>query len=58
MLAGVLLSVPIELSRLLNRRLTDADDVITNTLGTLIGYGAWWLLARRSKLKPKDIAQL
>lgn len=29
-----------------NHRVADIDDVITNTLGVLIGYGIFWLLSK------------
>lgn len=38
LLTGFLLSLAIELSQLLNYRVTDVDDLITNTLGALLGY--------------------
>lgn len=37
-LSGFLLSLAIEVSQLLTFRLTDVDDLITNTLGTAAGY--------------------
>ena len=37
-LAGFLFSLTIELSQLLNRRLSAIDDLIMNTVGTIIGY--------------------
>lgn len=37
-LAGVALSLAIELLQLLNFRATDVDDLLCNTVGTLIGY--------------------
>ncbi|PEN41753.1 hypothetical protein CN630_30500, partial [Bacillus wiedmannii] len=36
--AGFFFSLAIELSQLLNSRITDIDDVFTNTLGAIIGY--------------------
>lgn len=36
--SGISFSLLIELTQLLNRRRTDIDDLILNTLGTLIGY--------------------
>jgi glycopeptide antibiotics resistance protein len=52
--AGALLSVAIELAQLLTGylaqmtfRIADVNDVIFNTAGAAIGYGAFALLARR-----------
>ena len=54
MLNGFVFSLLIELSQLLNIRCTDIDDLIANTLGSVIGYliyrGFAWIL----KLKPKN----
>ncbi|KAB2442577.1 VanZ family protein [Bacillus luti] len=36
--AGFLFSLAIELSQLLNNRITDIDDLFTNTLGAIVGY--------------------
>ncbi|PGZ61899.1 hypothetical protein COE58_09055 [Bacillus cereus] len=36
--AGFFFSLAIELSQLLNSRITDIDDLFTNTLGALVGY--------------------
>ncbi|WP_142950798.1 VanZ family protein [Bacillus toyonensis] len=36
--AGFFFSLAIELNQLLNNRITDIDDVFTNTLGAIIGY--------------------
>lgn len=36
--AGFLFSLAIELSQLLNNRITDIDDLFTNTLGAMVGY--------------------
>ena len=51
LLAGVLLSLLIECSQLLNTRATDIDDVVLNTAGALIGFGIYRLFARRTKQK-------
>ena len=29
-----------------NHRVADIDDVITNTLGVLVGYGVFWLVSK------------
>ncbi|GAB6419363.1 VanZ family protein [Bacillus luti] len=36
--AGFFFSLAIELSQLLNNRITDIDDLFTNTLGAMVGY--------------------
>ncbi|MCU9556869.1 VanZ family protein [Bacillus cereus] len=36
--AGFFFSLAIELNQLLNNRITDVDDLFTNTLGAIIGY--------------------
>ncbi|MFH7834775.1 VanZ family protein [Bacillus luti] len=36
--AGFLFSLAIELNQLLNNRITDIDDLFTNTLGAMVGY--------------------
>lgn len=48
-LTGFLLSLAIELSQLLNFRITDVDDLIMNTLGALLGYELLMLIHRRRK---------
>lgn len=40
---GLGLSLVIELSQLLNNRTTDVDDLVANTLGTLVGFALWAL---------------
>lgn len=48
-LAGLGLSASVEVLQLFTHRLTDVDDLITNTLGTLLGFAlAAWFLRRRS----------
>lgn len=39
--AGAMFSIIIEVSQLFNYRVTDIDDLITNTFGTIIGYFVW-----------------
>ena len=51
LLAGAAFSILIELSQLLSYRGTDIDDLITNTLGAVIGYIMYKLWARLSKSK-------
>lgn len=48
---GILLSVFIEVTQLLNYRRTDVDDLILNTAGAVIGYGVY-LLWRRCTKQP------
>jgi len=50
---GVTASLAVELAQLLLSlaigfawRVADVDDLILNTLGTLLGFGAWWLANR------------
>lgn len=40
-ITGFFFSIGIELCQLLNRRATDIDDLIMNTLGAMIGWGIW-----------------
>lgn len=49
-LFGVCLSLGIELLQLLNLRLTDADDLIANTAGALLGYLLFRVLNRTGRL--------
>lgn len=39
--AGACLSTAIELCQLFNRRVTDVEDIIMNTLGTIAGFAVW-----------------
>lgn len=48
-LTGLFLSCLIEVSQLFNFRTTDVNDLLMNTLGTLVGYGIYMLFF--SKLK-------
>jgi len=43
LLTGFCFSLSIELCQLFNRRITDIDDLLMNTLGTLIGYFLWYI---------------
>lgn len=49
-LTGFLLSLSIELMQMLSDRVTDIDDLLMNTAGTIIGY---FLLVFARKLLPK-----
>lgn len=42
--AGFFFSLAIELNQLLNNRITDIDDLFTNTLGAIIGYVLYTVL--------------
>lgn len=46
-LLGLAVSLAIELTQLVNMRITDVDDLIMNTLGALVGYVAYCLLPAR-----------
>ncbi|MCH3963321.1 MAG: VanZ family protein [Clostridium sp.] len=53
-LSGVTFSFIIELSQLFNRRITDIDDLLMNTLGALIGWVTFRLLKKYlSKLQDR-----
>lgn len=43
---GFLLSLAIELSQLFNRRISDIDDLLMNTLGAFAGWLLWLLLRK------------
>lgn len=45
-LCGFLFSLAIELSQLFNRRISDVDDLLMNTLGALLGWLLWFLLRK------------
>lgn len=53
-LCGSLLSVLIECDQLLNPRTTDVDDVLMNTLGTVLGYLLYCAFVRRSTVFQLD----
>ena len=53
---GFLLSLSIELLQLLNFRTTDVDDLLMNTLGTIVGYGVFKLWERITSDK-EQVAQ-
>lgn len=57
-LSGITLSLIIELSQLFNRRITDIDDLLMNTLGAFIGWVIFRLLKEHlSKLQDKFSVQ-
>lgn len=45
-LSGFFLSLSIEFAQLATNRVSDIDDLLTNTLGAVSGYGLWMLLGR------------
>lgn len=53
-LAGVLMSFTIELLQLFTFRVTDIDDLIMNTLGTLLGYGIGAVIVHNQKEESAD----
>lgn len=42
LITGASFSLSIELAQLSNRRVTDIDDLLMNTIGTLVGYIIWY----------------
>ncbi|MED9948162.1 MAG: VanZ family protein [Peptacetobacter hiranonis] len=42
--AGLLFSLFIEITQIFNFRATDIDDLMMNTLGTIIGFGIYYIL--------------
>lgn len=57
-LSGITFSLIIELSQLFNRRVTDIDDLLMNTLGALIGWVIFRLLKEHlAKLQDKVSVQ-
>lgn len=57
-LSGIILSLIIELSQLLNIRITDIDDLLMNTLGALIGWVIFKLLQEHiAKLRDRVSVQ-
>lgn len=51
LLYGATFSLLIEVSQLLNNRSTDIDDLILNTLGSLIGFGVFKKISRIFRIK-------
>lgn len=52
--SGLAVSLLIEILQIFTFRLTDIDDLITNTLGTAAGYYLWKMAARRMVKKPSE----
>ena len=57
-LSGFSFSLLIELSQLFNNRRADVDDLIMNTLGTLIGYLLFSIFIRATKRKVNPVTYL
>jgi Glycopeptide antibiotics resistance protein len=55
--SGFSFSLLIELSQLLNFRQTDIDDLLLNTLGTLVGYSFFRLLFRKTNKTASRLKQ-
>lgn len=53
-LAGAFMSFSIEVLQLFTFRLTDIDDLIMNTLGTLLGYGIGAIIVHKQKERLVD----
>ena len=54
-LSGAVFSLVIELSQLVNNRITDIDDLLLNTLGAILGFFAFRLAARiRGRETPAE----
>ena len=53
-LAGVIMSLTMEVLQLFTFRATDVDDLIMNTLGTLLGYFIGALIVRRADKKEME----
>lgn len=53
-LAGFLFSLSIEIGQLFNHRTTDIDDLFMNVLGTVVGFGVWFLFDKIFKTKPRE----
>lgn len=51
---GAGFSLLIELSQLITNRTTDVDDLITNTLGALIGFIIWKLFFKKNLKKTEN----
>lgn len=50
LLCGFLLSLSIEIMQIFTFRLTDINDLITNTVGTMIGYFLYSMLLKKIKI--------
>ena len=52
--SGLVVSLLIEILQIFTFRLTDIDDLITNTLGTAAGYYLWKMAAQKIMKKPLE----
>lgn len=52
--SGFATSLLIEILQIFTFRLTDVDDLITNTIGTVAGYYLWKMAAKRIVKKPSE----
>ena len=52
--SGLAVSLLIEILQIFTFRLTDIDDLITNTLGTAAGYYLWKMAAQKIMKKPLE----
>ncbi len=53
--SGFVASLLIEILQIFTFRLTDVDDLITNTIGTAAGYYLWKIAAKRIVKKPSKV---
>lgn len=53
-LIGMLFSLVIELSQLVNNRSTDIDDFILNTVGAVIGYGIFNITVKICRIRHQE----
>lgn len=51
---AVATSVAIEVSQLLNSRVTDVDDLLMNIIGALLGYGLLTLVSQTRKERSNE----
>lgn len=56
-LHGMLLSLNIEILQLFNHRVSDIDDLITNTVGTVFGFLLWKILAGKNKEDDNELTK-
>lgn len=58
LLTGFAVSLMIEVLQIFTFRLTDIDDLITNTLGTAAGYYLWKAVRKRLKSRQGDVKRI
>lgn len=55
-MTALVLSVFIELSQFIfNLVWCEVDDVINNTLGTMIGWGVWWMIKTLGRARKEKV---